>query len=572
MRLIHLNTLKLVEVSRSTPPYAILSHTWSDDEVSLQQLESGQSREQQTEGWAKLTGFCRTVRLDASSAPTWGWVDTCCIDKTSSADLSESINSMFRWYQQAACCYAILSDVEYSDDTEVLLDNFAKSRWFTRGWTLQELLAPPSVLFFDKNWTKIGSRSEMSHIISSITGIPERVLRTGKFGHTSIAERMSWASARQTTRPEDTAYSLLGIFNVYMPLLYGEGKQSFIRLQEEIIKNSEDQSIFAWDASFFANKPVRVGLLAPSPEFFAKGAIFGTISDAGSGEPTVTNKGIRIKLPFSPNAGLGLPKRCLRLACPVNGDFSSRAVIDLFEFEEIGSFSRQATAVRWEFVSPKDKQKPEEITIIKQMEIRSGNALRNIAMRGSVRFRDCKSFTYNWLASYPPQTASINSVTGSLVFLTPRNEVTTAAVGLCSVFVFQLAGPCPETTWAVELFYHQSKQSTLRILDLTDVLTATKVDRSIESVIEDLYEGSQDRYLKYWKKLPGKGVNGSAECCSVPIPGRSESLCAELSHDSQPGLQPFFYIDLSIRRRRGLFLKKKSRDEKSWFNAHRQAH
>lgn len=567
MRLINLYSLKLVEVSRSTPPYAILSHTWGDEEVSLEQFETGEGKERETEGWTKLMGFCRTVRLHALSAPTWGWVDTCCIDKTSSSDLSESINSMFQWYRKSVCCYAILSDVEYSDDRQLLLDSFVKSRWFTRGWTLQELLAPPYVIFFDKNWTKIGSRSQLAHVISGITGIPEQVLKTGKFGHTSIAQRMSWASGRQTSRLEDTAYSLLGIFNVHMPLLYGEGKQSFIRLQEEIIKNSEDQSIFAWDASFFAHRPVRVGLLAPSPEFFAGSDIFGFIPDTESGDPKITNKGISIKLPLSSNTASGVPKRRLRLACPVNGDFSTRAVIELFEFEEVGSFSRQASDVKWEFVSPKDKHKPQKITIIKQVGIRSVGSFQDTEIRGSVRFRDCKSFTYDWLATYPPQTADINAVTGSLVFQAPSNGTMSATGGCCLMFVFRLVGPCPETIWALEFLHYENKKSVLSILDLTDVLNSNKHERSTESFMEDLYEGPRNWYLEHWKKLPTRGANASPERCSIPIPGRNESLFADLLQEAQPKSQTF-YIDLSIKKsRRGLFMRKKSRDEKSWFNS-----
>jgi len=146
---------------------------------------------------------------------------------------------MFRWYQSAKICYAYLSDI---NDVSA----FGQSRWFTRGWTLQELVATKEVLFYSANWTLFGSKIKMSDQLSKITGIDTQVLETGAFSHISIAERMSWAATRKTTRLEDMAYCLMGIFNVNMPLLYGEGKKSFIRLQEEIIKSSDDSSIFAW--------------------------------------------------------------------------------------------------------------------------------------------------------------------------------------------------------------------------------------------------------------------------------------------------------------------------------------
>jgi len=149
---------------------------------------------------------------------------------------------MFRWYRTAAICYAYLSDVND-------LSNLEQSRWFTRGWTLQELVAPKEVLFYSSNWALLASKLKISDRLSKITNIDVDVLETGAFNHVSIAARMSWAATRQATRLEDTAYCLMGIFDVNMPLLYGEGKKSFIRLQEEIIKVSNDSSLFAWGLS-----------------------------------------------------------------------------------------------------------------------------------------------------------------------------------------------------------------------------------------------------------------------------------------------------------------------------------
>jgi len=172
---------------------------------------------------------------------------------------------MFRWYQAAQVCYAYLSDVPKSQrwlDHWITGSPFRKSKWFTRGWTLQELLAPETVIFFDDGWLEIGTKSSMETLITSITGIDE--LHT--FRQASIAQKMSWVSKRVTLREEDMAYCLLGIFGVQMALLYGEGHNSFIRLQLEILKNSDDESIFAWTEA--NNDGYFRGLLAGSPTWF----------------------------------------------------------------------------------------------------------------------------------------------------------------------------------------------------------------------------------------------------------------------------------------------------------------
>jgi len=176
----------------------------------------------------------------------------CCIDKTSSAELSEAINSMFRWYKRAVICYAYLSDVELGGGVDMhpsypgVPSKFAQSRWFSRGWTLQELIAPKEVVFYSRDWGIIGSRERLCLALEEITGIKRDLLNTGDVKFASVADRMTWAAKRTTTRVEDVAYCLLGIFDVNMPLLYGEGQKAFTRLQEEILRTSTDQSIFAW--------------------------------------------------------------------------------------------------------------------------------------------------------------------------------------------------------------------------------------------------------------------------------------------------------------------------------------
>ena len=157
------------------------------------------------------------------------WIDTCCIDKTSSAELSEALNSMYRWYQEAEECYAYLADVPHNSINRAtgVTGPSWKSRWFTRGWTLQELIAPLSVIFLNSEWQEIGTKSNLQRDISEITGIPSSFLLGDDLRHASIAQRMSWASKRETTRIEDLAYYLMGLFGIYMPMLYGEGERAY---------------------------------------------------------------------------------------------------------------------------------------------------------------------------------------------------------------------------------------------------------------------------------------------------------------------------------------------------------
>jgi hypothetical protein len=314
MRLLNTDTLQLESFDGPRcPAYAILSHTWGDGEVLLQDMETGRAgrgiRGIKMKGWTKISNACRQARLNRVPYQ-YIWIDTCCIDKTSSAELSEAINSMFQWYQGAVVCYAYLEDVKESRQQTMLLDDALKNaRWFTRGWTLQELIAPANVVFFSEDWGTIGTKHTLRHIISSITGINVDVLLKPQLLPTmSVARRMSWAAYRVTTRPEDIAYCLMGIFNVNMPLLYGEGMKAFVRLQEEIIKDSEDQSLFAWryprDSEIVAeNKDIRdilenEGILAYHPVAFNKSS--GIVSYQTDKAPyTVTNRGLQIQIPIA---------------------------------------------------------------------------------------------------------------------------------------------------------------------------------------------------------------------------------------------------------------------------------
>jgi len=228
-------------VGGDTPRYAILSHRWEVEEFLFKDAIDGTGKEKA--GYRKIQFCGEQAKRDGLQ---YFWVDTCCIDKSNSTELAEAINSMFRWYQNAAKCYVYLSDVSRpssgtSDSyTEPWESEFRKSTWFTRGWTLQELIAPASVGFFSKEGELLGNRSSLERSISDITGIPAKALRGSSLAEFSVTERMSWSEKRETTCKEDIAYSLLGIFNVNMPLIYGEGREGALkRLKEEIDKASK---------------------------------------------------------------------------------------------------------------------------------------------------------------------------------------------------------------------------------------------------------------------------------------------------------------------------------------------
>lgn len=315
MRLLNAHTLELesffgTSSSDGTPPYAILSHCWEDDEVLFADL-SDLDGAKKKKGFTKIEKTCEQTIKDKLK---FVWIDTCCIDKSSSAELSEAINSMFAWYRESYKCYAYLADVESAED-------FAKSRWFTRGWTLQELLAPRHVRsdtqlwnyqtptesnmeavsgmdFFSQDWTRLGSKRGLSTAIATTTGVAKEYLEGADLGKASVSMRMSWAAERLVTRSEDVAYSLLGIFDVNMPLLYGEGRtKAFRRLQEEIMKVSEDETIFAWESMEFGKNASSMGVLASEPGDFAEARdLIPFTSDDPTAPYALTHRGLRIDL------------------------------------------------------------------------------------------------------------------------------------------------------------------------------------------------------------------------------------------------------------------------------------
>jgi hypothetical protein len=298
MYLLNIEALKLEAFNdrRTIPHYGILSHTWGEGEVlyndlqesphlgeirelreRLQALESSSSKQKrvhrpeqkgidgepekderesdprlwrvrQKKGWFKVEGCCKEASKHGLS---YVWIDTCCINKDSSAELSEAINSMFAWYREAVICFAYLSEVNHDRQGP---GSFHNSRWFSRGWTLQELIAPSEVLFFSGDWSFMFTRSSSADVIAKRTGIDASIL--GKRGLERIssfcvAEKMAWASHRLTTREEDSAYALMGLFGVNMPIIYGEGQEAaFFRLQREIFNVTGDHSIFAWYSGY----------------------------------------------------------------------------------------------------------------------------------------------------------------------------------------------------------------------------------------------------------------------------------------------------------------------------------
>jgi len=225
----------------SIPRYAILSHTWRLDgeEVSFKDLTEGTGKKKA--GYSKIQ-FCGEQA--ANDGLQYFWVDTCCIDKSSSAELSEAINSMFLWYRNAAKCYVYLADVSTDGSDKLMWESaFLESKWFSRGWTLQELLAPTLVEFFSLEGKQLGDKKSLERQIYERTAIAVEALQGSPLSNFAVAERMAWAAKRKTTRKEDGAYCLLGIFDIHMPLIYGEGREkAFNRLKEEIEKASKGTS------------------------------------------------------------------------------------------------------------------------------------------------------------------------------------------------------------------------------------------------------------------------------------------------------------------------------------------
>lgn len=414
MRLLSTTEVRLHDVYvTDTPPYAILSHRWGDEEVLLQDIlrlrGSWDSLDQDNDkenaqiiakkGFAKLV---KAVELARRNKLEFIWVDTCCIDKTSSAELSEAINSMYHWYEAADTCYAYMIDVKaaFIEDMFAPNSSFRLSNWFTRGWTLQELIAPSEVDFFASDWSYLGNKRESNvfvNMLQHITGVPHAIL-SGELHPTeaSVASRMAWAANRETTRLEDTAYSLLGIFDVNMPLLYGEGEKAFIRLQEQILSQNDDETIFAWHEE--PSDKALWGLLAARPSCFRDSGDMVSISRLSLGVPwSLTSKGLEVKFGLREWVGSGDTRDAdyyVILNC--DGPESSKASPIIFlkriwldQFARVspqtrmprGSVQRSSTTMKMEtvYVNQKPSQRSQYVLIevqdsLNQASTYTGNA------------------------------------------------------------------------------------------------------------------------------------------------------------------------------------------------------
>lgn len=345
MRLLDARTAELHEFFDPTIPlYAILSHRWGEDEVTYQDIATPHSyRVNAKAGWRKIVHTCQQALADGLD---YVWIDTCCINKADSVELSEAINSMFQWYKDSVVCYTHLDTVRLDRDvpggnpkyhktiecalgsvtkgkrvryvaedrklTEQNMRDIINSPWFFRGWTLQELIAPEILVFFDSTWRRIGQRdSPLAEILAKSTRIDldvlswqrgsipgSRYFRRQRTPLTRVcaARKMSWAAKRQTKKLEDKAYCLLGIFGISMPLLYGEGERAFRRIQEEIVRRTGDLSIFAWedlDGNSFRLSGVG-NLWAPSVRHFeASSDIFHCSGWSSPSECDITPAGFR---------------------------------------------------------------------------------------------------------------------------------------------------------------------------------------------------------------------------------------------------------------------------------------
>ncbi|KAI0451781.1 HET-domain-containing protein [Xylaria acuta] len=309
--------------------YAILSHVWEEKEIVFENIIDRSEHNGSETSRNKVYNACERAAKDGHQ---------------SSAELSEAINSMFAWYQDAAACYAYLNDAPDDLSTEEASAKFSRSKWFRRGWTLQELLAPKNVEFFSGNWSPIGEKKTLSELLAKITGIDREILLGNMpLSSASIARRMSWAAKREVTRPEDTAYSLMGIFSVNMPMLYGEGaERAFLRLQEEIMRESDDQSLFAW-INQSSSPDARFGLLAPSTSNFLYSNSVIPYEDFEPRSPyTMTNRGLRIELHLT---ALDDGQYVAAVDCPPPPNFENSSFLAIY-LEKLSDCDEQYARVR----------------------------------------------------------------------------------------------------------------------------------------------------------------------------------------------------------------------------------
>ncbi|KAK6839282.1 hypothetical protein PG987_005148 [Apiospora arundinis] len=344
MRFINTTTFQFQELSDSEirgleNGYSILSHRWTraSDEITYHDVLEMDAKVRSKRGYPKFAGACAVAN---GLGYELIWIDTCCINKTDPVELSEAINSMCRWYAESDACITFLEDVTSPE-------NFNESDWFTRGWTLQELIAPKAVRFCDANWGFLRDKQSLQSVIVDITGIPVEVLTNAKSPQTySIAQRMSWAARRLTQRVEDRAYSLMGLF---------DREKAFLRLQQHIIAQSADESIFAWDLDLLgetekgirpADHQVFCGLLAPSPACFARGGDL--LSQGRSRGFRMDQFGLHLEVTAAPAAGsLGTYKAILNVRTAGSSEQYCIFLIRSGESEFVRSSSHAGESFVW---------------------------------------------------------------------------------------------------------------------------------------------------------------------------------------------------------------------------------
>ncbi|KAK7965197.1 hypothetical protein PG988_010201 [Apiospora saccharicola] len=285
MRLIDCETLELKEFNEiDVPEYVILSHTWGSEEVSFEEMTSpAKGRHRAKEGFHKISLFASVA---ARHDFRYIWVDTCCIRKDSSSELSEAINSMYTWYKNARRCYVYLNDVDSDSEEE-----FKRCRWLSRGWTLQELIAPEDVFFYSKHGEMLFAKEHRLGELSALTGISQEHCVENEMGG-------------KEGNDEARGYGLLFAWDTrcqYADALWRGGQKAFIRLQEEVMKRSDDQSLFLWKKKE-ESYTTYLGLLAPSPREFVDSPDVVFAENFFEDRPySSTNKGISIRLDLVPS-------------------------------------------------------------------------------------------------------------------------------------------------------------------------------------------------------------------------------------------------------------------------------
>ncbi|KAF8961870.1 hypothetical protein BDZ97DRAFT_1733502 [Flammula alnicola] len=287
--------------------YAILSHTWLEDEVTFEDWKLG--RNLSGPGYEKLQRFCQVAA--AEYEVSLGWMDTICINKDSTSELDESIRSMYRWYENSFICLTYLANT-------TSLDDMPDDRWFTRGWTLQELLSPQRIKFYGKTWTPLTAKeidndkpsysvgatpAPIHRVIEKATGITysEMVFFKPGLQGGEISRRMVWAAKRTTTRGEDRAYSLMGIFSVTFTIAYGEGvERAFFRLVEQILNSYRNiLDILNWARMPVSSQIHSSNMLPSRPECYLERATnlsLQGIEQTPSKPMILTHLGLRVRL------------------------------------------------------------------------------------------------------------------------------------------------------------------------------------------------------------------------------------------------------------------------------------